>query len=420
MRVRGPIVLLLVGAILAPAAAANDWRFGGHTKGQFLYGTYPEDSLLRETTGANAQDYNFDGRLKLRYEHRGWEFAIDYQFIASYGDSAELSRQLDGLNMIPGAAINDDTRWFNLTHTIADHGREVVIQRLDRLYVSYSGDSWVTRFGRQVVSWGNGMVFTAMDFFNPFDPTAVDKEYKTGDDMIYSQYLRDNGDDLQLVGVVRRDADSGNVEADDSTLALKYHGFLAGFEYDGLVAQHYDDPMIGVGGNHAVGGAIWRGDVTLTRTDNDGTVPLIVTSLSYSWDLWGKNASGVLEYFYNGYGISDGDYGPDSLAAHPELLERINRGELFTLARNYVVGSVGIEMTPLTLFTPNLFVNLDDPSAMLQLVGQFDLAQDVQLLLAANLPIGPSGSEYGGIDSGIEGVYLSAGPSLFSQIAWYF
>ena len=32
-------------------------------------------------------------------------------------------------------------------------------------------------------------MFNAMDIFNPFDPAAVDTEYKVGDDMFYGQYL---------------------------------------------------------------------------------------------------------------------------------------------------------------------------------------------------------------------------------------
>ena len=32
--------------------------------------------------------------------------------------------------------------------------------------------------------------------------------------MLYGQYLRDNGDDIQVVGVVRREADTGDVVAD--------------------------------------------------------------------------------------------------------------------------------------------------------------------------------------------------------------
>jgi len=65
-------------------------------------------------------------------------------------------------------------------------------------------------------------------------------------------------------------------------------------------------------------------------------------------------------------------------------------------------------------------VNLTDPSALAQLVMTYDWKQDMQLLAALNIPVGPGGSEYGGIESGQPGLYVSTGPSLFVQWAWYF
>ncbi len=143
------------------------------------------------------------------------------------------------------------------------------MHRLDRLSVGFTTERSAWRFGRQAISWGNGMVFTPMDVFNPFDPAAVDKEYKTGDDMLYGQYGFDNGNDLQGVAVVRRDPVTGQVEQDQSSLAFKYHGFLGMNEYDLLAAEHYGDRILGLGGNVALGGAVWRGDLTWTRTDRD-------------------------------------------------------------------------------------------------------------------------------------------------------
>ncbi len=55
--------------------------------------------------------------------------------------------------------------------------------------------------------------------------------------------------------------------------------------------------------------------------------------------------------------------------------------------------------------------------------GQFnesDWKQDIQLLGALNIPIGKNGTEYGGIRGLQTGQYLSSGPSVFVQLAWYF
>jgi hypothetical protein len=77
-------------------------------------------------------------------------------------------------------------------------------------------------------------------------------------------------------------------------------------------------------------------------------------------------------------------------------------------------------MTPLFMLIPNFFINLEDPSMLAQLVAQYDWKQNLQVLVALNFPIGPDGSEYGGIEAPVEGLYFSTGPSLFAQLAWYF
>jgi hypothetical protein len=79
-----------------------------------------------------------------------------------------------------------------------------------------------------------------------------------------------------------------------------------------------------------------------------------------------------------------------------------------------------VELTPLLSVTPNVFFNLGDGSALTQLVLQWDLAQDWQLLAALSAPLGPGGTEYGGLDVGLDDLTLEVGPSLFAQIAWYF
>jgi len=263
------------------------------------------------------------------------------------------------------------------------------------------------------------LLFNPMDIFNPFDPTALGKEYKTGDDMLYGQYLLDNGNDVQAVVVVRRDPLSGDVEQDESSLAVKYHGFWNSNEYDLLLAEHYTARVIGLGLSTDFGGAIWRADMVWTDTDA-GSVFSAVGGASYSGITGGHNWTGFLEYYYNGFGQSGGDYSATSLAGNPELLQRLARGELFNLGRHYLGASVTVELTPLLNFTPNVFINLTDPSALAQLVLSWDFRQDLQLLGALNMPIGPGGSEYGGIETEQAGQYLSTGASLFAQLAWYF
>lgn len=406
----------------ADSSVASDdvgGSFGGHIKYQFIYQSYPEDSVFREELGAAAIDNYLETRFKLSAGRQRWDFKADYQLIGIHADTLRLAGQLPDYSAPVNAVISDKRRWWDLTSTSTDGGSNAFVHRLDRLSVGYTTEHAALRFGRQAISWGNGMIFTPMDVFNPFDPAAVDKEYKTGDDMLYGQYLFAGGDDLQGVAVIRRDPRSGAVERDQSSLAFKYHGFLGMNEIDLLAAEHYGDRMFGFGGIVSLGGAVWRGDLTWTRTESEDVVSA-VTSLGYSWTWAGRNVSGLVEYYRNGFGLDDSPYALEDLAQHPDLLRRLERGELFTLGRHYLAASATIEMTPLLLLIPNLFINLGEPSAQVQVVVQYGMTQNLAILCAVNVPLGQSGSEYGGIEAPAEGLYLSSGPSVFGQLAWYF
>jgi hypothetical protein len=212
---------------------------------------------------------------------------------------------------------------------------------------------------------------------------------------------------------------TGDVDADEATAAVKYHGFAGETEYDLLIARSYGDATIGLGAGRGIAGAVWNADLVATDTDRD-TYVQFVTNLLYSWTWADRNMSGAIEYYFNGFGQEDGQYDPLSLAANPDLLLRLSRGELFTLGRHYISGNVMIEMTPLWSVTPILFINLTDPSALLQVVTSYSLSENLVFLGSVNVPMGPDGSEFGGIESGLPDRYLSRSAGLFAQIAWYF
>ena len=414
---------VLVAAMVAAAGGASGGEvtagLTGRVSPQVALTTYPSDSAFREVFGSSSIDSALDARFLFRAEGDRWRFDVDYQLIGVYGDRLEFTRDLPPELRILFPHLPDDrTRLFDLTYVFTDSGKSAGLQRLDRLAVGFASDHAVVKFGRQAITWGNGLIYNVMDIFNPFDPAAVDKEFKTGDDMLYGQYLLSGGNDVQGVMVFRRDPITEDLEADQSSLAFKYHHMASASEYDALVAQHYGDPLLGGGMNLNVGGAVWRGDATVSFGE-DETVASLVTSLSYSW-IWGsKNVSGVAEYFYNGFGQSDGCYSPDCLAENPELLKRIARGELFNLGQHYLALSAMIELNPLFLLTPNAFVNVADPRALVQLVFQNDLRENLLLWSAIHLPIGSSGTEFGGAATEIPELFLSAGPSASIQLVWY-
>ncbi|NIA27212.1 MAG: hypothetical protein GWP02_04075 [Desulfobulbaceae bacterium] len=376
MRPSHELLLLLVVSTVA-FAGENTYEFGGHSKLTLLAQSYPDDSLFRELAGARSLDAAEELRLNFSAKNDRWSLHADYQLIALRSD------------FLPFGLPQDDNRLFDLTTTLDDGDGNAILHRLDRFWVGYTGEKTVLRFGRQALSWGNGLIYAPMDLVNPFDPTTIDTEYKTGDDMLYMQYLRDNGDDIQATVVFRRNVTSGVAGSNEATIALKYHGFAGENEYDVLVAQNYDNTVVGIGYARSVGGAIWRGDIVVTDSSGD-IITEVVSNLSYSWIWGGRNMGGAVEYYYNGFD------------------------------RHYVAGSLAIEMSPLWMLTPTVLTNANDPSGLLLLITQYSLSDNMTFLGSLNIPLGANGTEFGGPESGIPGRYLSMDAGVFAQFAWYF
>ncbi|TXS94216.1 hypothetical protein FV139_11520 [Parahaliea maris] len=410
-------LLLTMGLLVAQASWADiPGLQGGHLKTQLFGSHYPGDSLLRQAYGPESVDAGAEFRLRFAGRRGAWDVQADYQLLGRWGDTVNTPAALQD-TAVPSTLPDDERRWWQLTDTLSDGSRHAVAQRLDRLSVGYTGERVVWRFGRQAISWGNGLIFNPVDVFNPFDPAAVDTEYKVGDDMLSGQYLLDSGSDWQLVRVERRDG-AGDVNSDVSSSALKFHGFALEREYDLLVAEHYGDTMLAIGGSTNLGDAVLRGDVVSTDSA-DGWVTSAVLDWTWSWVWGGHNVSAVAEYYFNGFGLREGDYSLTGLAPDTALGMRLARGDLFAIGRHYLASSLQVELTPLLHLQPALYANVGDGSGLAQVVLNWDMAQDWQLLAALNVPLGPSGTEYGGLEVSPAGT-LATGPGLFLQLgAWF-
>jgi len=411
---------VLAAAIAIPAGAQDvDWT--GHLKTRLLGDSFPGNSVFRPIAGSSGTTAEADLRLVFSASHGAWSVDADYQAFVISGDNQRIANELAlAGNPATIGVLDDARRWFDLTHTVSASSDSQLIHRLDRLSVSWTSERAVLRFGRQALSWGGGLFYAPLDIVNPFDPATVDTEYKTGDDMLYGQYLRGNGDDLQFAWVRRRGPVTGRLESGESTLAFKYHGIAGDAEYDVLLADNRGRDTVGLGAGLSVGGAIVRGDV-IAADAGDEWVTEWLANVSYSWTARGRNMTGAVEYYHNGWGLPSGGYSVADLAGDPRLAERLARGESFTIGRHYLAAGVTVELTPLWLVSPNVFANLDDPSALLQVVVQHSLGDNLTLLAAGSLSMGADGSEFGGIDAVFPpDRYFSRTAGLFVQLAWYF
>ncbi|MGD8564081.1 MAG: hypothetical protein PVG03_16180, partial [Desulfarculaceae bacterium] len=142
----------------------------------------------------------------------------------------------------------------------------------------------------------------------------------------------------------------------------------------------------------------------------------LAANLDYSWVWWGKNFYGWAEFFFNGLGRSN----YVQALADPDLVHRLQRGELFSLGRVYFDAEVKVELHPLLNLHLTAIVNLQDPSALFQPRLAWDLSQNTQLILGINLYCGGEETEFGGFR--LPGTTLEVAPSdsAYCWLTYYF
>lgn len=421
-----------------PSEAAPSWldglelEWGGHAKLYGSMGYAHPGSILGRRTDDPLLDGQAELRLKANLYYEDWAaFEVHHETFFVGGDTRRISSQLGGGSSLGGsatrglglgAAVNDDRRFMDLTYFIEENDDSYIQQRFDRLNLSLmprSGPVRMVRLGRQAVTWGNGFLFNPMDLLNPFAPTDVIRDYKIGDDMAYVH--ADAGfADLELVGVPRRNPDSGKVRWEDASIGGKFNRRLGEIEWDLMAAKHYEDFVLGLGATGYLGSAAWRTSATWTflheqSRGRDGYLSF-VANMDYSWIWFGKNWYGYAEVYLNT--LADTDYA--ATLEDPIYTDRLARGELFTLGPIYAASTVNVELHPLVNAYVTAIVNAADPSALFQPRVVWSIDDNLELIVGANIAAGGKNTEYGGIVPSDADYDLRPPDSVYCWLSYYF
>ena len=417
---RARIFRLLLGMTVGAIATARgaEPAFTGQLTLRGSSGWATADSAYRD--GNDNPLWDDSGNLRLVFTDSwapDWRIEIHNDLGFAQGDVQSAAGSIAPLTFAgaPAGAPDDSRRPMRLTRVFDRTGRGFGYDRLDRLNLRWTPDWGSVTIGRAAVTWGNGLIFNVQDLFNPFDPRDVERNYKTGDDLLLVE-TRAGPNTWQFLAVPRRDPATGRVSPDQSSFAV--HGQIpgGGADWTVLAASHYHEWVAGAGRVVTVGSAVWRSDILLTRLEGGGTALAAVTNVDYSWNWAGRNCYGLVEAYYNSLGASD----PRGALQDPDLDRRLARGELFTLGRAYVAGSLQVELHPLLHATASAIVDLQGPSAVLQPRLVWDVRRNLQLTVGAQLGAGARGTEFGGPADPETGLLLQPPQTLFLWLdAWF-
>lgn len=409
----------------AQAFPFPETEWDGHVK------LYTRALFPKSDTPYQAVDLspNFDGYGELRLNSKAFftktlYMEVNYEVLAGGGgtrkDGHDLKKQFPDL--YPGgllSPVSDERRLFDLTATLHDGNASLIYHRLDRAFFSLSPSWGEIRLGRQAVTWGHGFTFNPMDLFNPFSPTDLERDYKTGDDLALIHFPV-KGVDVDLIYVAHRDPSTGSTGLEESSLGAKVYTYIGGVETDLMVARHYEDIVTGVGTAGTLKDAAFRLDLTGTFLNEDSRGRSFylsgVANIDYSWVWFNKNWYGYVELYYNG--LSKNDYSKE--LADPAIARRMDRGELFALGRWYASASLNLEVHPLVNAYITPIVNLYDRSGMILPRIVYEVSNNMRITLSALLNWGGRDTEYGGYTIPGTQFYTSPADTISTWVAWYF
>lgn len=307
----------------------------------------------------------------------------------------------------------DAHRLLDLTAILQESDDQAVIAHADRFLVRYRSSQWSVSVGRQPVSWGNGLVYQPLDLFSPYAPTAVDREFKSSNDSVLIERLFNNGLEVQLLAIARRNLDK--FSSDSSTAAIKAYLPLGFNEIELVYARHYSENFGGFSAQIPIGGSVLRSDVGLTCNDVECETAGII-NVDYTFGVMSTPVYVFGEYFHNDLGM---DSVQDGLEAVPSrLAEKIARGEVFGFTRDYLAIGVNFPFHPLWTLSSSVQSSLGDSSSIFHTFVGYEPHDAVRVQAGLTIPYGSHGEEYGEIDVG-SGHTTGGGIAAFAIFSLY-
>lgn len=429
-RLASLLLLLAYAPVLAYIPAASGLELDTRLKavGNWLNAD-PRDSVARFSVDP-AYGLNVDARFTLSHAFESadpdktspWRWELAGELTALQGDVIENGALFSGQSSGETTQlINDSTRIVNLTTNISNGSRHAANARLDRAQLVWQRDKWRVQAGRQALSLGNGLVFNPKDIFSPFSPTATDRDFKNGEDALLVTRLADSGAELEAIFVGRSEPGDKSLTGDQSSFGLRYRATAQAFEYELVGARHFDATVAMASLSGPIGGAVWRVDWVGSWEASNFTQSF-VANIDFGFSFRDQAGYAFAEFYHNGYGTNSAAETISELDA--DALERLGRGELFVLERNYLALGTSLGLTPLLNLTTSALVSLNDGAPLIQSALNYTAGNNLTLEAGGIFPLGGAGDEFGGVilqnaPNAADRILTATSSQLYLRAVWF-
>lgn len=344
---------------------------------------------------------------------------VHYENSFSKGEYLSAVEALEGrtgyMNKLKKKSPDDSEQVFYLTQEYVDENGEAAYHRLDRMYLEYTGSDINIRLGRQALTWGSGKVFNPVDMMNPYAPTDTIRDYKNGSDMFVLQAYTGYFEDVQAAVVPRRNPDTQEFEYNRSSAAMKLKDYLGETDFEMVFGTHYGDKFAGGGFSSFLGEALFRADFIAANGEFRNYVNA-VANIDYSWLFLEKNTYGFIEFYYNSLGAES----VNKLTKDRQLMEKLERSDIYLRDRYYTAAGLRYELHPLINLHFSMIYNLRDASFIAQPRMEWDIRENMRIISGLDLPGGNLGSEFGGFYDYNGGGVIAPAKRVYAQVTLYF
>ncbi len=372
----GSLALLLPPESEARQLYESDTLFldlGATFKNLFLGNRYYEIPFVEDRT----QAANFArGRMMLDlglYERLALE--VHYQHFA-FINPPETALGLTGFVTVTDTGSL--YRYTSLSWDIEETEDFLWAHAFDRLAATFSLWGLDFVFGRQAITWGTGRFWQPVDLFSPFGPLQVDREFKAGNDAARLLFALGAFTQAEFVWAFGPDADP-----DRSAGVGKFKTLFEDYDISVLGGWVQTD-IVGGGdfaGDLGRSGIGIHGEILFNHVKDSSDYVDVLVGLDYRFP--GKGPYLLGEYYYYGAGAVNVEDLNQSLIDDRLL----SRGTLLLGRHNLGLGA-SYEIFPILMGMLNVLVNLTDPSATLNPVLEYSVADNAVATAGCTIPVG--------------------------------
>ena len=368
----------------------------------------PSNDILEPTVGSFLTDHRADIRFQLSQSIGELRVEFDPVLTILAGDVVKtLSLTGVPLEKLPGS---DTYHFFDWSDELVATDKHRMVAKVDRLSAQIRYPSWSIGFGRQAVSWGNGIAFQPLDLFSPFSPISIDREFKPGVDSVLFESLLGNHAEVQLLYI---DRNTEGERGDQHTLAMKWTVHGMGLSIEAILADHRGESFYGLSGSTPIGGSLVRVDASRVCGAKE-CVSSGLINIDHTVALGPALVYLFGELYHNGFGVDDGNTIPTL-----DLQDRLARGEVFTLMKNYMAVGANVTWHPLWSQSFVVLRNLEDSSSLVQTSINYDPNDSNRIQFGISVPFGHENSEFGRHEAK-EDMTSGGHSNWFVSLSYYF